>query len=77
MLDKVDGNRGRQVCRRCVPSIHVTLKPLLVTLFTELVGAGGFLQGEQGELMTPGFPEKNYSNSVLYQVLGHTFFYMG
>lgn len=36
-------------------------------LTSELVGAGGFLQGEQGELMTPGFPEKNYSNSVLYQ----------
>lgn len=36
-------------------------------LTSEFVEAGGFLQGEQGELMTPGFPERNYSNSVLYQ----------
>uniref|UniRef100_A0A8C5G6K9 Ovochymase-2-like n=1 Tax=Gouania willdenowi TaxID=441366 RepID=A0A8C5G6K9_GOUWI len=33
----------------------------------EIAGAGGFLQGDQGSLMTPGFPEKNYQNGVLYQ----------
>ncbi|KAF7710120.1 ovochymase-2 [Silurus meridionalis] len=34
---------------------------------TDIVGAGGILQGDHGELMTPGFPEKNYENGVLYQ----------
>uniref|UniRef100_A0A672HRX5 Zgc:154142 n=1 Tax=Salarias fasciatus TaxID=181472 RepID=A0A672HRX5_SALFA len=32
-----------------------------------IAGAGGFLQGDQGTLMTPGFPEQNYLNGVLYQ----------
>ncbi|XP_062851362.1 cubilin [Trichomycterus rosablanca] len=36
-------------------------------MVTEIVGAGGLLQGEQGELGTPGFPEKNYENGVVYQ----------
>ncbi|CAN9510288.1 unnamed protein product [Ophioblennius macclurei] len=36
-------------------------------LAAEIAGAGGFLQGDQGNLMTPGFPEKNYLNGVLYQ----------
>ncbi|KAK2852327.1 hypothetical protein Q7C36_007528 [Tachysurus vachellii] len=34
---------------------------------TDIVGAGGFLQGDHGELMTPGFPEKNYEDGVVYQ----------
>ncbi|KAJ8000711.1 hypothetical protein DPEC_G00183190 [Dallia pectoralis] len=33
----------------------------------EIAGAGGFLQGDQGDLLTPGFPEKNYENGALYQ----------
>ncbi|XP_047430814.1 ovochymase-2 [Mugil cephalus] len=34
---------------------------------SEIAGAGGFLQGDQGNLMTPGFPDKNYTDGVLYQ----------
>ncbi|XP_037394313.1 ovochymase-2 isoform X2 [Pygocentrus nattereri] len=34
---------------------------------TEIVGAGGVLQGDRGELMTPGFPEQSYESGVLYQ----------
>ncbi|XP_062243272.1 ovochymase-2 [Platichthys flesus] len=34
---------------------------------SEIAGAGGFLQGDQGDLMTPHFPEKNYLNGALYQ----------
>ncbi|XP_072534618.1 ovochymase-2 [Salminus brasiliensis] len=34
---------------------------------TEIVGAGGVLQGDRGELMTPGFPEESYEAGVLYQ----------
>ncbi|KAL7877112.1 hypothetical protein SRHO_G00037550 [Serrasalmus rhombeus] len=34
---------------------------------TEIVGAGGVLQGDRGELMTPGFPEQSYERGVLYQ----------
>ncbi|KAM9792333.1 cubilin [Neosynchiropus ocellatus] len=33
----------------------------------EIAGAGGFLQGDQGNLMTPGSPEQNYENGALYQ----------
>lgn len=38
------------------------------SLLPEIAGAGGFLQGDQGDLMTPGFPETNYLNGALYQV---------
>ncbi|TSK22490.1 Chymotrypsin-like elastase family member 2A [Bagarius yarrelli] len=34
---------------------------------TDIVGAGGFLEGDRGEMMTPGFPDKNYENNVVYQ----------
>ncbi|KAK6494151.1 ovochymase-2 isoform X1 [Huso huso] len=34
---------------------------------TEIVGAGGHLQGDRGDLLSPGFPEMNYENDVLYQ----------
>ncbi|XP_061737042.1 ovochymase-2 [Nerophis ophidion] len=34
---------------------------------SEIAGAGGTLQGDQGDLMTPGFPEQNYPNGALYQ----------
>ncbi|KAF3852521.1 hypothetical protein F7725_005876 [Dissostichus mawsoni] len=33
----------------------------------EIAGAGGYLQGDRGDLMTPGFPEQNYPNGALYQ----------
>ncbi|XP_040043305.2 ovochymase-2 isoform X2 [Gasterosteus aculeatus] len=36
-------------------------------LAPEIAGAGGFLQGDQGTLMTPGSPEKNYLSGALYQ----------
>uniref|UniRef100_A0A3B4ZMZ4 Zgc:154142 n=1 Tax=Stegastes partitus TaxID=144197 RepID=A0A3B4ZMZ4_9TELE len=36
-------------------------------LAPEIAGAGGFVQGDQGNLMTPGFPEQNYPNGALYQ----------
>ncbi|XP_041837910.1 ovochymase-2 [Melanotaenia boesemani] len=36
-------------------------------LASEIAGAGGFFQGDQGNLMTPGFPEENYRNAALYQ----------
>uniref|UniRef100_A0A3Q1JVK3 Ovochymase 2 n=1 Tax=Anabas testudineus TaxID=64144 RepID=A0A3Q1JVK3_ANATE len=42
-------------------------KALDPKLTAEIAGAGGFLQGDQGDLMTPGFPEKNYPNGALYQ----------
>lgn len=41
------------------------------SLLPEIAGAGGFLQGDQGDLMTPGFPEQNYPNGALYQVKLH------
>ncbi|XP_054634056.1 ovochymase-2 [Dunckerocampus dactyliophorus] len=34
---------------------------------SEIAGAGGSLQGDRGDLMTPGFPDKNYPNGALYQ----------
>ncbi|KAI4884471.1 hypothetical protein NFI96_001277, partial [Prochilodus magdalenae] len=34
---------------------------------SEIVGAGGVLQGDRGDLMTPGFPEQSYESGVLYQ----------
>ncbi|XP_030644095.1 ovochymase-2 [Chanos chanos] len=34
---------------------------------SEIVGAGGLLQGDRGELLTPGFPAQNYENGALYQ----------
>ncbi|KAK0137505.1 Cubilin [Merluccius polli] len=33
----------------------------------EIAGAGGSLQGDRGDLLTPGFPAQNYQNGVLYQ----------
>ncbi|XP_017289814.1 cubilin [Kryptolebias marmoratus] len=42
-------------------------KAVLPELASEIAGAGGFLQGDQGDLMTPGFPEQNYLNRALYQ----------
>lgn len=38
-------------------------------MLLEIVGAGGVLQGDHGELLTPGFPSQNNENGVLYQVL--------
>ncbi|XP_069086366.1 ovochymase-2-like [Pleurodeles waltl] len=34
---------------------------------SELAGAGGHLQGDNGELQTPGFPASLYANDALYQ----------
>ncbi|XP_064870172.1 procollagen C-endopeptidase enhancer 1-like, partial [Oncorhynchus nerka] len=33
----------------------------------EIAGAGGALQGDRGDLLTPGFPAQNYENGTLYQ----------
>uniref|UniRef100_A0A8C7IFX9 Uncharacterized protein n=1 Tax=Oncorhynchus kisutch TaxID=8019 RepID=A0A8C7IFX9_ONCKI len=33
----------------------------------KIAGAGGALQGDRGELLTPGFPAQNYENGALYQ----------
>ncbi|XP_056442205.1 ovochymase-2 [Gadus chalcogrammus] len=33
----------------------------------EIAGAGGSLQGDQGHLLTPGFPAQNYQNGAFYQ----------
>lgn len=41
------------------------------SLLPEIAGAGGFLQGDRGDLMTPGFPEHNYPSGALYQVHTH------
>jgi len=38
-------------------------------MLLEIVGVGGVLQGDRGELLTPGFPAQNYENGALYQVL--------
>ncbi|CAL8331735.1 unnamed protein product [Lota lota] len=32
-----------------------------------IAGAGGSLQGDMGDLLTPGFPAQNYQNGALYQ----------
>ncbi|XP_058497545.1 ovochymase-2 [Solea solea] len=36
-------------------------------LTAEIAGAGGFLQGDRGDLMTPHFSVKDYLNGALYQ----------
>ncbi|XP_051784067.1 ovochymase-2 [Erpetoichthys calabaricus] len=36
-------------------------------MIAEIVGAGGVIQGDRGQLLTPGFPAKNYEDNVLYQ----------
>ncbi|KAI1887407.1 hypothetical protein AGOR_G00189980 [Albula goreensis] len=33
----------------------------------EIVGAGGHLQGDHGQIQSPGFPAQNYDNGALYQ----------
>ncbi|KAF3687784.1 Tolloid-like protein 2 [Channa argus] len=40
----------------------------VVEQLVEIAGADGFLQGDQKDLMTPGFPEQNYPNAALCQV---------
>lgn len=47
------------------------LKYLSSSPLPEIVEAGGFLQGDQGSVMTPGFPEQNYEDGALYQVHRH------
>uniref|UniRef100_A0A3P8X1I7 Zgc:154142 n=1 Tax=Cynoglossus semilaevis TaxID=244447 RepID=A0A3P8X1I7_CYNSE len=42
-------------------------KAVTPELTSEIAGAGGFLQGDQGDLMTPDFPKQNYPNGALYQ----------
>ncbi|XP_071378637.1 cubilin [Centroberyx affinis] len=34
---------------------------------SEIAGAGGALEGDRGDLLTPGFPQQNYQNAALYQ----------
>lgn len=55
-----------------ITEAHVKLMCPPSSLLPEIAGAGGFLQGDQGDMMTPGFPEQNYSNGALYQVLPYT-----
>lgn len=45
-------------------ALYRTVSPEMTA---EIVGAGGVLQGDRGELLTPGFPAQNYENGVLYQ----------
>uniref|UniRef100_H3CMZ7 CUB domain-containing protein n=1 Tax=Tetraodon nigroviridis TaxID=99883 RepID=H3CMZ7_TETNG len=42
-------------------------KAVAPELTSEIVEAGGLLQGDQGSVMTPGFPEQNYKDGALYQ----------
>ncbi|KAE8300288.1 Bone morphogenetic protein 1-like protein [Larimichthys crocea] len=42
-------------------------KAVAPELAPEIAGAGGFLQGDQGDVMTPSFSEQNYPNGALYQ----------
>lgn len=67
-------NKGGWAVEGCIAGfleMHVNLKYPPLFLLPEIAGAGGFLQGNQGTLMTPGFPEKDYPNGALYQVLPH------
>ncbi|XP_036373333.1 tolloid-like protein 1 [Megalops cyprinoides] len=34
---------------------------------SEITGGGGLVEGDHGEILTPGFPAQNYENGVLYQ----------
>lgn len=68
----VGGHEGVEGCIVGILEVHVKLKYPPSSLLPEIAGAGGFLQGDQGDMMTPGFPEQNYSNGALYQVLPHT-----
>ncbi|XP_031415931.1 ovochymase-2 [Clupea harengus] len=45
-------------------AMYKTVAPEAVT---EIVGAGGLLQGDQGELSSPGFPAQQYESGALYQ----------
>ena len=40
-----------------------------VPSFPEIAGAGASVEGDRGDLLTPGYPEQNYENGALYQVL--------
>lgn len=42
------------------------LNPSLFPFLLDIVGAGGILQGDHGELTTPDYPEKNYENGVVF-----------
>lgn len=78
MLDKEKGKireleKGGWELRGCtvgILEVSVELK-CPPSLLPEITGAGGFLQGDKGDLMTPGFPEQNYPNGALYQVKLH------
>lgn len=48
--------------------VCVNLKYSSSSPLPEIVEAGGLLQGDQGSVMTPGFPEQNYKDGALYQV---------
>ncbi|KAF7223607.1 tolloid-like protein 2 [Nothobranchius furzeri] len=53
--------------RKTDQGFKVHYKAVSPELASEITGAGGFLQGDQGDLMTPGFPDQNYPNGALYQ----------
>lgn len=61
------GVMKKEVGRWGILEVYVDLKCLQSPLI-EIAGAGGYLQGDRGDLMTPGFPEQNYPNGALYQV---------
>lgn len=58
---------GLYCCIAGILEVSVKLK-WPPSLLPEIAGAGGFLQGDQGDLMTPDFPVLNYPNTALYQV---------
>lgn len=55
-----------------IHEVHAQLKYSSSSVLPELAGGGGFLQGDQGHIMTPGFPGQEYPNGALYQVHKHT-----
>lgn len=65
------GNRG--IVR--ILEVCVKLKYPSSSLLPEIAEAGGFLQGDQGSVMTPGFPKQNYEDGALYQVHTHMLVY--
>ncbi|MEQ2310921.1 hypothetical protein AMECASPLE_014255 [Ameca splendens] len=58
--------RVGKVHTECVLELSTQLKRPSF-LLPEIAGAGGFFQGDQGNLMTPGFPGQSYPNRALYQ----------
>ncbi|KAK2918846.1 hypothetical protein Q8A73_003217 [Channa argus] len=60
-------------CAYTKPKPVVSLTNPLTIFFNKIAGADGFLQGDQKDLMTPGFPEQNYPNAALCKRVRLTF----